>query len=121
MPPDSSPPPLPAPLDFAAAMRDGGTFHGEGVARLVLVLADGRRVTADLPAPGGGARLSPAEARVVDLFREHPAGSKFPGKVIAKLLDQPEGSVRKHLAALVRAGALANGDEGYGRGERFPD
>ncbi len=100
---DTEPPGLTPDVadDLADMLRRGRTVGGEAVTRVVFRLADGRRVSAELPAPRAeldhesrgddekDAPLSSIEQGIVDVLRRN-TGRRMQANEIAPLIDEDE-------------------------------
>jgi len=112
--------------DLADMLRSGRVCGPTAVARVEYLLADGRRVAVDLPAPAGGIEndddsdppLSQLEQGIVDVLRRHP-GRRLSAAEIAPLVDEDEdpyaGTFKRAISRLKLLGAIEGGkaDGGY--------
>ena len=78
LPPAADSPPVLSPVGFDAALTAGGVFAGSAVLSVRLVLADGRVMRLELPAPAAPPQrklLTEAEADVLEVVETMPVGS----------------------------------------------
>lgn len=87
-----------APLPLDRIEELGATRFGRVVARVVLVYADGRRVSCDLPDPtraadtDDGSDLTPTQQRVMRVVKDSP--TPLTRKAVAKSLGQSKATGR---------------------------
>lgn len=105
--PPQEPHPEPTPLDDLE--RTGATRFGSPVERVVMHLADGRRVSVDLPRgpPAADAdRLTRTQRQILQVLRDSPA--PLTRKAVAARLSRPtaQGRFGQEIRALLDAGHL---------------
>lgn len=117
----------PEPLRLDQIELSGATRFGQPVNRAILILANGRRVSIDLPEPQIETdvltlKLSEPEKTVVELFAKLGPGTYLKGVQIARMTEGEYDTIRKHLATLTSRGILENSkaDGGYAQGRNFP-
>ena len=92
-----------APVSFDAALFAGGTFAGSAVLSVRLVLADGRVMRLELPAPAAPPHLKPlteAEADVLEVVETMPVGSVWS---IAKIVEKAGWSVTAEMRRFLQS------------------
>lgn len=103
------------PVQLAAVAVTGAEFGPVRVTRVKLWLADGREVTADLPAPlvEKDWAATKAGSAIIEVLAS--AGRPLKGSAIAVNAKYPyNGSFRSALAGLVKQGVLYHAeDDGY--------
>ena len=101
LPADVAPPA--APVSFDAALFAGGTFAGSPVLSVRLVLADGRVMRLELPAPAAPPQRKPlteAEADVLEVVETMPVGSVWS---IARIVEKAGWSVTAEMRQFLQS------------------